>query len=88
VIVAYGDEVVMEENLESALQRIFGKGGPRVVKQSVTREPGDGDAGISRLAREAMAIYDKAVSSQRQGDWAAYGDELRKLREVLQRMAR
>ncbi len=88
VIVAYGDEVVMEENLESALQRIFGKGRPRAVEQSVAREPGAGEAGSSGLAREAMAIYDKAINSQRQGDWAAYGEELRKLREVLQRMAR
>ena len=34
-----------------------------------------------------MGIFDKATKLQRQGDWAGYGEELRKLEQVLKRMA-
>jgi hypothetical protein len=34
-----------------------------------------------------MAIFDKATNLQRQGDWAGYGEELKKLKQVLQRIA-
>lgn len=88
VIVSYGDEVVMEENLELALQRIFGTRKPRTAEPAVSRPAGEEGAQSSPLAREAMAIFDKAVSLQRQGDWAGYGEELRKLREILRRMVK
>ncbi len=88
VIVAYGDEVVMEENLELALQRIFGSRKPKTAEPAVSRPAGEEGAPSSPLAREAMEIFDKAVSLQRQGDWAGYGEELRKLREILRRMAK
>lgn len=85
VILAYGDEVVMEENLELALQRLFG-GKSRPAVAAAEAAP-DKKRSTAELAREAMAVYDKAVLLQRQGDWAGYGEELRKLRQVLQRMA-
>jgi hypothetical protein len=34
-----------------------------------------------------MGIYERATTLQRQGDWAGYGAELRKLEQVLKRMA-
>jgi len=78
----------MEENLELALQRIFGTRKPRTAEPAVSRPAGEEGAQSSPLAREAMAIFDKAVSLQRQGDWAGYGEELRKLREILRRMVK
>ena len=86
VIVAYGDEVVMEENLELALQRLFGGKKQLAAAPAATRP--DAQASPSQLAREAMSIFDKATNLQRQGDWAGYGEELRKLRQVLQQMAK
>ena len=90
VIVAYGDEVVMEENLELALQRLFGgrKAAPAGVPSPAAAASPDMAASPSALAKEAMGIYEKAITLQRQGDWAGYGDELKKLGEVLKRMAR
>jgi uncharacterized protein len=86
VIVAFGDQVVMEENLELALQRLFGgkNAPPRVVKETTL----DTKASTSTLAKEAMGIYERATNLQRQGDWAGYGAELRKLEQVLKRMAK
>jgi hypothetical protein len=34
-----------------------------------------------------MAAYEKATTLQRQGNWAGYGEELRKLEQILKRMA-
>lgn len=86
VIVAFGDQVVMEETLELALQRLFGgKKAPSAVAGAVTA---DAKASPAALAREAMGIYEKATNLQRQGNWAGYGDELRKLEQVLKRLAK
>jgi len=86
VIVAFGDEVVMEENLELALQRLFGGKKTSVSTPETVSTPGTTPP-VS-LAREAMGIYDKAVKLQRQGDWTGYGEELKKLEQILKRMAK
>jgi uncharacterized protein len=96
VIVAYGDEVVMEQTLELALQRIFGgklaeqAAAPALVPtQGKAQAPlaTGGQASAAALAKEALAIYERATNLQRQGDWAGYGEELRKLQQVLRRLA-
>ena len=84
VIVAFGDEVVMEENLELALQRLFG--GKKTVANVTKTITADSKASPTALAKEAMSIYEKATTLQRQGNWAGYGEELRKLEQVLKRM--
>ena len=86
VIVAFGDEVVMEENLELALQRLFG--GKKAVAAPAMAAAADAKASPTSLAREAMSIYEKAINLQRQGNWAAYGEELRRLEQVLKQMAK
>ncbi len=86
VIVAFGDEVVMEENLELALQRLFG--GKKTVAAATVAVATDSKAPPAALAKEAMGIYEKAITLQRQGNWAGYGEELRKLEQVLKQMAR
>jgi uncharacterized membrane protein (UPF0182 family) len=86
VIVAYGDEVVMENNLELALQKLFGGESPAAEEtEGMKGKQASPQAG---LAREAMDTFEKATEMQRRGDWAGYGEQLRKLKEILQRMAR
>jgi uncharacterized protein len=43
-------------------------------------------AELNTLAATARAHYDRAVQAQRQGDWATYGEELRQLGQVLEKM--
>ena len=75
----------MEETLELALQRIFGgRKAPAGIAQAT---PAETKGSSSGLAKEAMSIYERATNLQRQGDWAGYGEELRKLQQVLKRMA-
>lgn len=86
VIVAFGDEVVMEETLELALQRIFG--GRKAPAVAVAAPAEAHQSSSTDLAREAMSIFERATNLQRQGDWAGYGEELRKLQQVLRQLAR
>ena len=98
VIVAYENRIVMEETLEAGLARLFGgTAPPRPSEDNQTRAPAAPDGqpsqptsasttALSTLAAEAQAHYDRAVQAQRAGNWATYGDELRLLGEVLQRM--
>jgi uncharacterized membrane protein (UPF0182 family) len=91
VIVAYQNQIVMEETLEKALDRLFPRDGePRpTISPSTTTgraavEEASVDAGA--LAAQAREHYRRAIEAQRNGDWALYGEEIRKLGEVIERM--
>jgi len=85
VIVAFGGSMAMEENLEISLQRVFGgelikeKEAPKVAAAlSPEKERTE-----RQVAAEALAHYRKAQELMRQGNWGGYGEELRKMEEVL-----
>ena len=83
VIVAYENSVVMDENLELCLQRIFG--GKRAVSAGEAPAP-QRKASVNELAKEAMKLFDRTKELQRQGDWAGYGETLKKLEQILKQM--
>jgi uncharacterized membrane protein (UPF0182 family) len=39
------------------------------------------------LVSQARAHYERALEAQRAGDWARYGEEIRRLGDVLSRLA-
>jgi hypothetical protein len=97
VIVAYENRIVMEQTLEAGLARLFSTTPSKPAAPEDTRAPAapaptapatpsSGDAGLSTLAAQARTHYDRAVQAQRAGDWATYGEELRQLGQVLDRM--
>ncbi len=94
VIVAFGNTIEMEENLEVALQRIFGgetmkdRGGPKAAAAAAAAIAATGkpDRTERQLAIEALGHYRKAQELLRQGNWSGYGEELRKMEDLL-RMA-
>ncbi|HAR94656.1 MAG TPA: UPF0182 family protein, partial [Deltaproteobacteria bacterium] len=88
VIVAYENDVVMEENLEASLLRLFGQRRITAVKVEQPFLAGKAGVSIGQLAREAMRIFERANDAQRQGDWAGYGEHLKRLEEALERLAR
>jgi uncharacterized membrane protein (UPF0182 family) len=99
VIVAYQNQIVMEETLDAALGRIFGGGGGGARPEppgpagtgtaaSAAALPGPemGDPTMQTLAGEARGHYERAIEAQRAGDWAKYGEEIRLLGQALERM--
>ena len=95
VIVAYQNRIVMERTLDLALARLFGQserevappkpGEAAVIPPAAgTRPPAGFDAATwDRLALEARDTYRRALDAQRAGDWAKYGEEIKKLGELL-----
>ena len=98
VIVAYQNQIVMEETLTLALNRLFGVGTPQQFLASTT--PGDLEVGpsdqtsaemaldpsigIPTLLSEALQQLERALEAQRDGDWGRYGSELDRLRQFLE----
>lgn len=90
VLLAYGNTVVMEQDLATALQRVFAAKVEGL--EPVAPQPDDGtdppvEQTLAELAAEASDHYRKAVEAQKNGDWATYGSELKLLEETLNRMA-
>jgi uncharacterized membrane protein (UPF0182 family) len=87
VILAFENNVVMEENLELGLQRLFG-GRITAPSGEKEKEPLDVRASVNQLAKEAMQTYERLNEMLRQGNWAGYGEELKHLGQILKKMAR
>ncbi|MBP1623460.1 MAG: hypothetical protein H6Q07_1480 [Acidobacteria bacterium] len=93
VIVAYENKIAMEESLEGSLDKIF-RGELTVPAQSGTSMPkaaGAAEAAApagDTLIRQAREAYERAVQAQRQGDWAGYGDEIKRLGAILEDLNR
>jgi uncharacterized membrane protein (UPF0182 family) len=102
VIVAYQNRIVMEPTLDQAIARIFGTTptdrrtpAPAATPTTTAAPPpapsGPAPAGFDavtwqRMATEARDTYQRALEAQRAGDWAKYGEEIRRLGELLEKM--
>jgi len=83
VSVSFGDRLVMEENLDSALEKLFYDG---IFINRKNDTPQDVRASLKDYAGRAYIYFIQAEKYQRQGNWSKYGEELKKLREVLTQM--
>jgi uncharacterized membrane protein (UPF0182 family) len=96
VIVAYQNRIVMDRTLDAAIAHLFGTDGARPAAQPSVppeTEPGDTPAqaaepSLVELSDEARRTYERALAAQRAGDWATYGEEIRRLGDILGRMRR
>ncbi len=98
VVVAYRNQVVMEETLEGGLAVLFGGGsgsstGPAQpaaagsAADQPTASTGAPSAAIQQLTAEARRRFQASLDAQRAGDWSRYGEEIRRLGEVLEQLA-
>lgn len=120
VIIAYQNQIVMEETLDQALNRIFAPGGGATPVAGIGPVPGttapvpgqpvaappttaggapppsmpappsvviDASASRDELIAAARAAYERAVRAQREGDWARYGEEIKSLGAILERLS-
>ena len=95
VVVAYGDKVAMADDLPTAVAAVFGtaatggsggagSGASSAAGGSVetTATPGATDA------QRARTLYSDAIAAQKAGDWAKYGQLIKELGTVLDRLAK
>ncbi len=88
VIAAYENEVVMEENLDIALNRLFGGKRQPIQTSSPEKTPIDTRTSVADLSKEALRVFERALDMQRQGNWAGYGEEIKRLEQILRRMVK
>jgi uncharacterized membrane protein (UPF0182 family) len=103
VVVAYQNKIVMQDTLKASLIQIFGNevaaalpsdklDSSTAIVAPVATPPEASTTGaassVTDLVSEAQAHYDKMQKAARDGDWALYGEELRKLGDTLGKMNR
>jgi len=80
VIVAYDEEIVMEESLEQALATMFGERKPQPSAPAPKTEV------PSNLAQSALETYRKAQQAVQEGNWADFGKYQQELEAILKQL--
>ena len=89
VVVAYQNQVVMEETLDAGLARLFSGAAASPPAAVAAEPPSAARSGAGRaadLTSQAVQLYQSAIAAQRAGDWAQYGADLARLGEVLRQL--
>ena len=97
VIVSYSNRVVMQDTLDDALAQIFGGSvstRATEIASAVASKPGAPAANSPALSAQTGSLihqanqhYLRALTLERQGNWAGYGQEIQKLGQALQQLA-
>jgi hypothetical protein len=85
VIVAFGNQIAMEETLEESLQKIFGGKAVSVPTPSAA-PPLEVAKDQIDPARQALDHFQRAQEFLRQGNWAGYGEELKRVEALLRQL--
>ena len=87
VIVAQGNRLQMRDNLDVALRAVFSLDTipPAQTQQAISGLP---MGPLSNMAQEALNHYNKALDYLKNNDWTNYGQELNKIKDLLQSMAK
>ena len=94
VIVAYQNQIAMEDTLDAALEKIFRRGVVITLPEADPTAAPDlgpdttGTESIETLAGLAQQHYERALQAQKAGDWAVYGDEIRLVGAILDQMSK
>ena len=89
VIVSMGNQIAMEENLEASLSQLFGGGakGQAAARPETTSAASpvatQNDTGLRGLTDQALQQYGRAQDLLRQGNFAGYGEEIKRLETTL-----
>lgn len=92
VVLAFSDKIVFADTYPRALEMLLGERppvvvGPEAAPAEPRREPPQAGTAHGELARQALQMLREAQAAQQRGDWAAYGEALRRLEDVLKRAA-
>lgn len=88
VILSNGDKIVIEENIEKALLKLFNYNSFEENKNSNKDETSNTEITSDNSGvKEAADLFNKAIEAQKNGDWATYGEFINKLGDVLNKMS-
>ncbi len=84
VIVSYSDKMVLAESIDDALQQIFTytQDNKQGNSNGTQIETPSSDINTEKL-KEAKDLYEQALEAQKSGDWSKYGENIKKLGEII-----
>jgi uncharacterized protein len=83
IIVAYKNHIAMEEDLPTALKKALT--GAETTVDNVENIPSRQQS-VSELASEALKHFNKAGDFTRKNDWSGFGEELKKVGDLLEKL--
>ncbi|OCL26442.1 hypothetical protein U472_10600 [Orenia metallireducens] len=86
VIVSYGENVIMEDNLKLALQRLFRVNEENRVedkKEEATPIVDDENLSVKGLVNEISELYNSSKEALKAGNWTEYGKLIEELEDKL-----
>ena len=83
IIVSYSDKMILADSVNSALEQLFN------YKDTGSDQTGNNTGGTATTVtnpeklQQAKTLYEKALESQKNGDWSKYGDYIKQLGDVI-----
>ncbi|HDZ86136.1 MAG TPA: UPF0182 family protein [Actinobacteria bacterium] len=85
VIAVFGSKVAMANTFDEALEAIFsGKVQTDEKLVDTTKKPKKET--LADLVKKANSFYKKATAAQKEGDWSAYGQHIKELGSILEKL--
>jgi uncharacterized membrane protein (UPF0182 family) len=85
VVVSYGDKILMEPTLDTAINRLFGITEQEPGRPQVPDEEYD-DTNINDLIIKANEVFNDANEASQNGNWAEYGRKINELERLLNQL--
>ena len=85
VVVSYGDKILMEPTLDTAINRLFGISEQEPGRPQVPDEEYD-DTNINDLIIKANEVFNDANEASQNGNWAEYGRKINELERLLNQL--
>ncbi|ADK13124.1 MULTISPECIES: UPF0182 family protein [Clostridium] len=90
VVVSYGDKIILAESIDDALQQIFNYNQNNQLQGNSTAQsqlvPTNNDN--QEKIQQAKSLYENALNAQKNGDWSGYGDNIKKLGDILNSLSK
>ena len=85
VIVSYGNKIILDDNIESALAQMFDITGSDNISKTVDNS--NIDANTLQNIKDAKKLYNKALEAQKNGNWVEYGTYIKQLGDILNKIS-
>lgn len=80
IILSYGDKVVLAESLDLAMEQFFN------FKEENSEVKNNEEIKDLNDIKKAKDIYEKAIEAQKNGDWSQYGNYIKALGDILDKL--
>ncbi|MHC6178279.1 UPF0182 family protein [Clostridium sp. JNZ X4-2] len=83
VIVSYGDKMILAQSIDDALNQIFNYNQDSSGESTDNSQNQTAPSANNDQIEKAKTLYENALNSQKNGDWAKYGEYIQELGKVI-----